>query len=187
MKNSEPLNPKCIQFHHWLWCQIHSECGFLDFSNKSIFYGNWEPTAPQSVCLSILSDLCFVCDSLQASGSHWQKRLKMTHNDKKMTYLHFCSKAVIVLNFGSGTVYCIWDWASINYSVCVDGNEGTCHPVQQCGSLMCDLYLFGQKWTFKVMRLWSINRNTHNLVRCDKNKEYDHICPEYTCDLLLHL
>ncbi len=25
----------------------------------------------------------------------------------------------------------------INYSVCVHGDEGTCHSVQQCGSLMC--------------------------------------------------
>ncbi len=30
----------------------------------------------------------------------------------------------------------MWDRVKINYSVCVHGNERTCHPVQQCGSLM---------------------------------------------------
>lgn len=31
---------------------------------------------------------------------------------------------------------CVWDWVQINYSVCVDGDERTCHPVPHCGSMM---------------------------------------------------
>ncbi len=32
---------------------------------------------------------------------------------------------------------CTWEGLKLNYSVCVHANEGTCHPVQQCDSLMC--------------------------------------------------
>lgn len=31
----------------------------------------------------------------------------------------------------------LWDYVKLNYSMFVEGNEGTCRPVQQCGLLMC--------------------------------------------------
>lgn len=39
---------------------------------------------------------------------------------------------------------CMWDWIQINYSLCVHGNEGTCYPVQQCGSSVCVSWFLDQ-------------------------------------------
>ena len=50
----------------------------------------------------------------------------------------------------------MWDCVKINYGVCVHGEGGTCHPVQQCDSLILFLLVYGQQWSSMAQsnKLW---------------------------------
>ncbi len=51
------------------------------------------------------------------------------------------------------------DCLKINYSVCVHGNKGKYHPVQQCGSLMC-FWKAMEFWRNKIYQAL----NTHTVL-----------------------
>ncbi len=68
----------------------------------------------------------------------------------------------------------------MNYSACVHGNEGTCRPVQQCGSLMFLKMTAMELWhrEIRYIRLWKhIQHDTFIvgldlLMRSMVNKKY---------------
>ncbi len=112
----------------------------------------------QTMCSSILSDFIKLSVALRpkATGSYWRcKSLKTADFLQKLLTVVFLFKQTggngafvgdyfqrqmnphLVLQWVFGAAgRCLWDWVKINYSVCVYGDEGTCHPVIQCGSLM---------------------------------------------------